>query len=147
MDPEDKRNYAAGESVEIQSAKQNLENESAKRTMDEQQCRLLRRLWGCANWLRFLIGCIALFSTFILIMSSDKSLDVFLNFLAVEFVCQLDNNMFVAIGNGFLGEDCRKDVKFIEDLKLDEAQYEHIYIYTNSVLYLRCRYSISIVLE
>eukprot|EP00985_Skeletonema_marinoi_P013775 scaffold6873_cov72-Skeletonema_marinoi.AAC.2 len=67
--------------------------------------------WILSIVLRGSEGFFGLFLTFLLIMQSDTVIELLLNFLAMGFVGQLDDVVFVLTREGFLGKALQKDAK------------------------------------
>eukprot|EP00984_Skeletonema_dohrnii_P019471 scaffold9308_cov133-Skeletonema_dohrnii-CCMP3373.AAC.3 len=67
--------------------------------------------WILSIVLRGSEGLLGLFLTFLLIMQSSTVIDLLLNFLAMEFVGQLDDAVFVLTREGFLGKALQKEAK------------------------------------
>ncbi len=67
--------------------------------------------WILSIVLRAIEGLLGLFLTFLLIMQSTTVLDLLLNFLAMEFVSQLDDVVFLMTREGFLGRLLMNEAK------------------------------------
>lgn len=61
--------------------------------------------WSISNLCRFGEGFLSLFVTFTFIVQSKDALELFLNFVAVEFVANLDNLAFGLASRGFLKKE------------------------------------------
>jgi len=70
-----------------------------------------KKKWILSIVLRGSEGFFGLFLTFLLIMQSDTVIELLLNFLAMGFVGQLDDVVFVLTREGFLGKALQKDAK------------------------------------
>lgn len=77
--------------------------------------------WWMHTILRFVVGAIGLFVTFILIMKQDFVLGVLLNFTALQFVANLDNVAFKLFEMGFFGRHVQKETKKILNAKHIES--------------------------
>eukprot|EP00984_Skeletonema_dohrnii_P025011 scaffold14154_cov114-Skeletonema_dohrnii-CCMP3373.AAC.5 len=67
--------------------------------------------WILSILLRAFVGMFGLFLTFLLIMQSTDVINLLLNFLAMEFVSQLDDLVFVLTREGFFGRRLQKEAK------------------------------------
>jgi len=71
--------------------------------------------WILSIFLRAFEGLFGLALTFLLIMQSTTVLDLLLNFLAMEFVSQLDDGVFVLTRAGFFGRTLSEEAKRMSD--------------------------------
>ena len=62
---------------------------------------------------RFLVGCLGLSVTFMLIVRADTVRDMLLDFTAVEFISQLDNGLFALAKWGFIGATSQQEARKI----------------------------------
>eukprot|EP00577_Skeletonema_sp_RCC1716_P002763 CAMPEP_0113382792 /NCGR_PEP_ID=MMETSP0013_2-20120614/6029_1 /TAXON_ID=2843 ORGANISM="Skeletonema costatum, Strain 1716" /NCGR_SAMPLE_ID=MMETSP0013_2 /ASSEMBLY_ACC=CAM_ASM_000158 /LENGTH=903 /DNA_ID=CAMNT_0000265319 /DNA_START=123 /DNA_END=2834 /DNA_ORIENTATION=- /assembly_acc=CAM_ASM_000158 len=70
-----------------------------------------KKKWILSIVLRGSEGFFGLFLTFLLIMQTETVIELLLNFLAMGFVGQLDDVVFVLTREGFLGKALQKDAK------------------------------------
>eukprot|EP00984_Skeletonema_dohrnii_P011557 scaffold4626_cov110-Skeletonema_dohrnii-CCMP3373.AAC.4 len=75
--------------------------------------------WGASILLRAFEGLFGMLLTFLLIMQSSTVIDLLLNFLAIEFVSQLDDVVFVLTREGFLGRTLQKEAKKVSNTFYD----------------------------
>jgi hypothetical protein len=71
--------------------------------------------WFLSIVLRAIEGFLGLLLTFLLIMQSSTVLDLLLNFLAMEFVSQLDDAVFVLTREGFLSRTLMNEAKTLSN--------------------------------
>lgn len=65
--------------------------------------------------LRLMEGCVSSFITFIFIVQSEDNLNLFLNFVAVQFVSELDNLAFELANHGYGAKSMKIVTRQIED--------------------------------
>ena len=84
-------------------------------SLDQTFPKATKAKWILSIFLRAFEGFFGLALTFLLIMQSTTVLDLLLNFLAMEFVSQLDDVVFVLTRAGFFGRTLSEGAKKMSD--------------------------------
>jgi hypothetical protein len=74
--------------------------------------------------LRGMQGFVACLTAWLLVMTSPSVVDIILNFTAINFVSNLDDEAFLLAKEGVFGKELRKDTRRIEDEKLPSCVHE-----------------------
>jgi len=69
-----------------------------------------------ANVLRLIEGCLAVATSFILIVQSRDVIELFMNFAALEFVVNLDNLAFALAEHGLISDTLQDAARFVDGL-------------------------------
>lgn len=72
--------------------------------------------WEIANLMRMIEGCFAIVVSFIFIVQSANVLDLFLNFVAVEFVSAMDDAAFFLAKKSFFGNTLKQHADRVSDV-------------------------------
>lgn len=77
--------------------------------------RLSKKKWTASVLCRLFVGLLVLFVAFLLVVQQESVVEIFLNFLAIEFVSELDNISFHLALRGFGGIEVRRVARAIEN--------------------------------
>jgi len=77
--------------------------------------------------LRLLQGTMASVAALILVLTSMTVIDIILNFTAITYISQIDENVFESVTKGWLGEDMKEEATSIakDDKEKDDKDAEH----------------------
>ena len=79
--------------------------------------------WVMSLTFSFFDGAVSLFAAFILIITSTTVLDVFLNFAAVAFIAELDENFFLLADRNLLGKTNKDAAEIVKDNAFSRPAY------------------------
>ncbi len=83
------------------------------------------RLLRFACMLRFLQGLVAIFASWLLVMTSDNVVDIILNFTAINFISNLDEIAYSMAKSGELGLNFKKKLQKVEKTELPPGLFKN----------------------
>jgi len=115
--------YANSSSTSIhRSSTDEGTNDSSNSNKDRKsQDKLYHRMCLWPNVLKFLQGCLALFTSFVVIVQSSNVIDLFKDFLALQVVSSLDNYCFWLCTQGFFGKYLQERTNQLKNLTLTDS--------------------------